>query len=140
MTWLHDEGLALKTKLANLKVVDANAPVGGRPVQTYFRMPEYEVRDHSYPNIIVEYTDVKKASDREHRGATTLPYQPAQFDRNLRSVINPQTGQPVDYDPGVSAPSLSPFKVKDWPIPYDIDFSVVVEARIQNHLLQIVDA
>lgn len=138
MPWLLNEAAALKKKIEGLTVHDANAP-SGRPVEVRFREPEVELADMTYPAVILEYAGIEKADDREHRGPTTLPYIPEGDDRTSVPTVDPVTGVPHtwditrDYDV-----TLSPFKVMDHPVPYNIDFTVTVYARLQNHLMSLV--
>jgi hypothetical protein len=141
MPWLVNEAKALKEKVSGLKVTDGVST--NRDVKVWFRDPENEVRDMTYPSLVLEYGNISKASDREHRGGTTLGYIPEEFQPGPVASIDPLTGVDVTFDPGGTEgedfdPSYSPFKVRDYPIPYNLDFTVTLYSRFQTELIPLV--
>ena len=134
MPWLLNEAAAIKSKVSGLTVTDSESP-SGRPVEVWFRDPENELRDMTFPSIVLEYSGINKASDREHRGITYLPYIPEGFGTSPVPTVDPVTGADVLWDPGEDDVNLSPFRVADYPIPYNIDFTVTVYSRFQTELM-----
>jgi hypothetical protein len=124
MPWLFNEDAALKAKLQGLTVADANAPVSGRPVPVRFRFPETEVANISYPMVVIEHAGLERDAEREHRaGLTPLGYSPE--------------GSPELATTDVTK---MPYWVQDYPIPYNMDYQVVVYARKANHIMQLTGA
>lgn len=141
MPWISNEARALKTKLDGLTVTDAAST--NRPVAVWYRVPENEVRDMTFPSIVMEHGNISKASDREHRGVTTLPYIPEDFQPGPVASLDEQTGTAVTFDPGGTSgedynPNYSPFKVRDFPLPYNLDFTVTLYSRFQTELMPLV--
>lgn len=142
MPWLLNEDAAVKRKFEALSVTDENAPSGARPVTVRFRMPETEMGNVSYPMIYLDHAGISKADDREHRsGVTYLPYVPEGYDQAGVLTRDPETGEMIPWDTTTDFdPTLSPFRTRDYPIPYNIDYTVTVEARYNSHITQIVGA
>lgn len=140
MTWLLNEDAALKEKFIGLTVTDGTAPPSGRPVAVRFRLPETELADATFPMIVLDHAAISKADDREHRGMTTLPYIPEGNVEQSYQVYDDDWNL-VTWDPQVGpSVNLSPIRVPDYPIPYNIDYDVTVYARKQNHITQLVAA
>lgn len=107
MPWLLAEDEALKRKLQGILVSDANAPDAGRPVTVRFRLPESELGEVTYPLIVLNHLGISRDPDREIRGfPIMLPYTPE----------------------GQQSPTLS-----EWPIPYNIEYQIVVYSRKAVH-------
>lgn len=140
MTWLLNEDAALKQKFIGLTVTDGTAPPLGRPVAVRFRLPETELADATFPMIILEHAAISKADDREHRGLTILPYVPE--DEPIKSfTVYDEQGTQVIWNPQAEADvTLSPIRVPDYPVPYNIDYDVTVYARKQSHIMELVVA
>lgn len=141
MPWLVNEAEALKVKFSDITISDVAS--FERPVDVWFRNPENEIRDMTFPSIVLEISGLNKADDREHRGTTTLGYIPDGFPAGPYPSVDPLTGDPVEFDPGAVPgedfdPNWSPFKVQDYPIPYNMDFKVTVYSRFQTELIPIV--
>jgi len=122
MTWLLNEDAGLKKKFAGLTVSDVNSPT--RPVLVRFRLPENEFKDMTFPAVVIDHGGISKADDREHRGSALLPYAPE--------------GQPkwADYE----NPAASPYWLNEWPIPYDLDYTITVYSRQALHSRALVAA
>lgn len=138
MPFIFNEDAAIKAKFQGLTVSDETAPPSGRPVAVRFRLPETELADSNYPQIIIDPPEIRKADEREHRGHTYLPYVPETYagpDPVLG--INRDTGATVSWDPATSDVDQSPFYVEDYPIPFDFDYQVTVQTRKQSHLTQL---
>lgn len=119
--WLLNEDAALKYKLQGLQVVDANAPKG-RTVPVRFRLPEVEVADLTFPIIVIDHDGWYEAPEREHRGFVKLPYAPEGF-------------APWWDDTGPTTTIFDPNDSPYWsffPLPYNLDYTVTVYARIQH--------
>lgn len=72
--WLIDEDEALKTKLQGLTVTNY---VDGRklPVAVYFRFPDTEERNRTYPHVAIDLIDIQFDRTRAHRANSfTLNY------------------------------------------------------------------
>lgn len=137
MTWLLNEDGAVKRKFEALSVSNENAPSGIIPVTVRFRLPEQELGDTDYPLILIERTNISKADDREHRGYTNLSYIPEGFDRDSALTRDPVTGEMRLWDPTTEV-ALSPYYVADFPIPYNIDYSITVHTRYQQHMTSLI--
>ncbi len=113
------EDAALKAHLRGIKLTDANAPVGGRDVPVYFRLPEQEARARNYPYVTIDLLAVVRDTTREHRGtyyfAETSQYTPP--GRALTQVAS-----------------------TDWPIPMTLTYQVTSFARFIQHDRQITTA
>lgn len=127
MPWIFNEDLALKTKLSGLTVTDVNAP-NGRPVAVRFRLPETELADLTFPCLIIEHDSITKDSEREHRGFVQIPYAPEGL------PMWPDSLQPEGLDP-----AKSPYW-SDYPIPYNIDYTVTLMSRKAVHHITLVGA
>jgi hypothetical protein len=137
MPWLLNEDAAIKAKLQGLFVTDANAPPGGRPVAVRFTVPSYELALMDYPTIAISHGGISRASDREHRGHTYLPYVPEEWPNDTPA----RDGFPYIPDGATSVdPARSPFYTQDWPIPHNIDYQVVAYHRLEQHQTQLTAA
>lgn len=138
MPWILNEDAAIKAKFAGLTVSDSTAPPSGRPVAVRFRLPEAELADANYPQIIIDPPEINKASEREHRGPVYLPYVPEQYTASTVTGIDRENDVMVpNWDPATSPVDQSPFYVQDYPIPFDFDYQITVEARKQTHLTEL---
>lgn len=142
MAWVLNEDSALKAKFAGLTVSDSNAPAGGRPVPVRFRLPETELANVEFPFILLQYLGMRKDEEREHRGATSLPYMPEEIYAGTAPVTHTADGVVTwnPYDPDASQDTItkSPLRVPDFPIPYNIDYQVTVYCRVQQHANQLI--
>src|SRR5439155_18862869 len=90
-----------------------------------------------YPTIAISHSGINRASGRDHRGFTHLPYAP-------EGIPNDTPGRDrLPYIPDVATvvdPSRSPFLVQDYPIPHNIDYHVVVHNRLEQHQTQLTAA
>jgi len=120
MTFLLNEDAALKTLLKN-RVKVSDAANSNRSVGVWFRQPDVEVREQSYPYLTIEMVDISEARDRRHSGFTTLPYTPDNaFDVNGNAVM-----ANTQY-------------LTETPIPVDIDYQVASYSRHPHHDRQII--
>lgn len=107
MPWLLNEDKAILDRLTGIWI-----PGDERQVQTRFAFPEPETPDLTFPSIVIERGRAARATDREHRGTTEM-YGP-----EGESLPGP------DDRWGWYA---------EFPIPYNIDYSVVAQMRLQAH-------
>lgn len=114
--WIYQEDAAIKIKLQNLSVTDANAPSTGRNVPVRFKLPEDELAALSYPIIIIEHLPMSFAPERAHRGYVKIPYAPAGYDQWWDNADQ-------EFDP-----SQSPY-TGFFPIPVNMDYRVTVYTR-----------
>lgn len=120
MTFLLNEDAALKTLLKS-RVKVSDAANNSRPVGVWFRQPDIEIREQSYPYLTIEMVDISEAKDRRHSGFTTLPYVPdGSFDVD-GNVLRSDT----QY-------------LTETPIPVDIDYQVTAYSRHPHHDRQII--
>lgn len=120
MTFLFNEDAALKTLLKS-RVKVSDAANHSRPVGVWFRQPDLEIREQSYPYLTIEMVDISEAKDRRHSGFTTLPYVPdGAFDVD---------GHVVRSDTQY---------ITETPIPVDIDYQVSSYSRHPHHDRQII--
>lgn len=137
MPWMLNEAESLKSKLSG---ITTPAPTQGETadVEVWFRNPENELRDMTFPSVVLEFASVTKADDREHRGSTYLPYTPEPY--TSPSPTTNAGGQVQEWDTTTDFdPTFSPFLVQDYPIPYNIDFVATAYARFEYQLLALVD-
>jgi hypothetical protein len=105
------EDEALKRKLTGLKVTHPTE----REVPAYFRAPNKEVREVSWPYVTLDLVDVSKSDHREHSGGPfPLEYEPHGYE----AKIDPELGVRV---------------ADDWPIPYDLLYAVTTWALDPRH-------
>lgn len=137
MPFIFSEDYAIKQKLQGLTVVDETATVDGRGVAVRFRLPETEVANVEYPQVIIDPPSIRKADEREHRGSIYLPYVPETYQGTSVTGIDRDNGVMVpNWDPATSSVEQSPF-LSDFPIPFDFDYQITVETRKQSHLTQL---
>lgn len=120
MPWIYNEDAALKYKLQNLTVADANNPSRAVPVR--YRLPEDELASLSYPIIIIEHMPFSFAPERQSRGYTNLPYSPE--------------GYPIWWNESATTfnPDESPY-YSYWPLAVNLDYKVTVYCRkMAGHL------
>lgn len=72
MPFLINEDEALKQLLGGITVSDQND--NARPVKVYFRLPEPEERQITYPFITIDLIDIDEETDRSHRGIVAPEY------------------------------------------------------------------
>ncbi len=113
-----DEDAALKTKLGGISVVDLKAPAPGRTVPVYYRFPQKEWREVTYPFITLDLVAINEALDRAHRGEIYMRYVPEGF-----TVTNTN-------DPDTKI-------LTDFPIPVDLIYTATTWARFPEHDRQI---
>jgi hypothetical protein len=124
MPWLRNEDAAMKVRLQGLTVVDANAPVGGRPVGVRFRLPNDELANLTYPVIIIEHAGVYPDQERMQSGEyVQIPYVP--------EGLTPYASVGMNIDPQAS-PYYTPFP----PTPYNLDYQVTVYGRFWDAHIQ----
>ena len=137
MPWLLNEDAAIKRKLQGLFVTDSSAPPEGRPVAVRFTVPSYELATMDYPTIVISHAGIDRASDREHRGPTSLPYIPEGFPRDVLG----RDGETYIPDGATEVyPDRSPFQVPDYPVPMNIDYRITVHNRLEQHQTQLTAA
>lgn len=116
--WLLEEDEMLKEKLLGMKVYDQRAPAGGagRDVGVWFRFPEPELRDVSYPFVTIDLLGISEALDRAQRGGMVRPtvqgYRPPDM------VADAPAGRVL---------------VTEWPIAMNLDYQVTTWARNIHH-------
>jgi hypothetical protein len=121
--WLINEDQAIFEQLKGITVSDGNS--SSREVKVRYISPEDELVKFEPPMILISMPVISIAHDREHRGRIRLPYAPEGY-------ANWWDSSSDSYDP-----SLSPYET-DFPIPYDIDYQIVVLTRVaRQHMYPI---
>jgi len=113
--WLIAEDQAMKAYLQGITVTDANAPQGGRPVQVWFRMPEQEARERTYPYATIDLVDIVENNERM---------------QNNRLKVNSLTYSPPDPLPAALEGQVP---VAERPMPVDLFYQVTVVSRSAMH-------
>lgn len=106
--WVLDEDQALKTKLSGFAVHDDVANVD-RNVAVYFRFPDAEIRNRTFPHIAIDLIEIQFAAERAHRAMQmNLPYA-------LEGDV-PPTGFSLVAD--------------DYPLPWNLVYQLGVYSRL----------
>lgn len=131
--WINREDLALKQRLAGIRVpvaneqrqVDTDGDDDGEPVVTYgklravpvfFRLPEDEQRRRIYPYITIDFLTAVRDVEREHRGVA---------DYGLTANAYTPPGMPADGGR------------TEIPVPYQLQYQVTQWSRYNRHDRQI---
>jgi hypothetical protein len=113
--WLIAEDHAMKNYLKGLTVTDANAPPEGRPVRVWYRQPEQEAVERTYPYVTIDLVDINEA--------------------NERASVNRLKVRALQYTP----PDPLPAQIEDHtlvaerPVPVDLYYQITVVARSAIH-------
>jgi hypothetical protein len=102
------EDRAMKNLLVGLTVSDEKNP--SRPVKVWYGYPDVEVRDQTYPYIIIDLIDISPANDRQHSGFL--------YDSDYRGTQLPQQGKTYKYE---------------YPVAYDLLYQVSTFTRHPRH-------
>lgn len=112
--FLIAEDEALKAHLRGMTVSDEKNIV--RPVGVWFALPDMEVRDQSFPFLVVELLSIVEAKDREVRGVIRL-----------------------DNAPGATAPYTGgEIRQAEYPLPFDLIYQVTAFCRHPRHNRQLI--
>ena len=109
------EDAALKRKFEGLQVTYPK-PID---VDVWYRWPNKEVRDISWPFIAIDLVDFVKADHREHQGG------PMSLERA------DGTYTPYGFTPAVDPGFVT--IASDWPTPYDLYYTVTVVTKDPRH-------
>lgn len=124
MTFLLSEDKALRDKLKGVTVTDQKADGGTgatRAVGVWFGQPDQELRNQSYPYIVIDMVDIGEDTSRSMRGMVKPDY-----------ISDPTTTDgTTPYDPDMNDWSMH------WPIPVLIDYQVTTYSRQPRHDRQI---
>jgi hypothetical protein len=105
----------MKTYLQGMTVVDSSSPSAGRKVEVWYRLPEQEQRERTYPYVAIDLIDIVEANGRamvNHLKLTQLPYTPPD------PLPDDMTGKTL---------------TADRPVPVDIHYQVMAVARSARH-------
>lgn len=107
--FIFDIDEAMKDKVSGIYVNDKEGEPASRLVAAYFRNPPAELRDVSFPHILIDRLTYRPARDREQRSSN--PY--------------------VDYLPKgyTAATDGRPLTTRDMPIPYDFIYQITSLSR-----------
>ena len=113
MPYILNEDEAIKTLLEGITVSDAEKDT--RPVNVFFGQPDVQIRQQSYPYIVIDLVGINEAFDRAHRGLVTLPYTPEGV-QSVQGIIT------------------------SFPIPVSIAYQITTYARQPRHDRQLINA
>jgi hypothetical protein len=108
--WLLDEDAALKVMLSGYAVTNY-ADRRQIPIKTWFRTPDPEIEERTFPHIQIDLVDIEYAADRAHRAMGFLPPQ--------QETATPATGFFLE----------SP----DFPQPWDLIYQLSLFSRDPVH-------
>jgi hypothetical protein len=113
--WLIAEDQAMKTYLQGMTVTDANAPPGGRPVKVWYRQPEQEAVERTFPYVTIDLVDINEA--------------------NERAVVNKLKVSTMLYSPPDPLPAQEENHtlVAERPVPVDLYYQITVVSRSAQH-------
>lgn len=112
------EDAAVKRKFEGMQVSYPQP----RNVGVWFRWPNKEIRDVTWPFIAIDLVDIVKASHREHQGSpfslmrSDGPYEPYGYDADEQLIDGGWV--PV---------------AEEWPTPYDLFYTITVACRDPRH-------
>lgn len=109
MPWLLDEDDALKAKLSGFSVTNY-ADGRAKPIAVYFRFPDSEERQRTFPHIAIDLVEITFAPDRAHRVANEFI---------------------LDYDTETATP-LNGFSLAayDFPLPWNLVYQLAAYSRL----------
>lgn len=104
---------AMKAKVNRVAWVTDEDGTNRRQVKAFFRWPQTEVTDQTYPFIVVDRLAMTRAADREQRSSDILiPYTP-------KGYTTPPTGEFLHTD--------------EMPIPFDFVYQITLHSRFWLH-------
>lgn len=117
--FILDVDEAMKDKVSGIQVDDQKASTNRRTVKAFYRMPDVEITDQTYPYFTIDLLRIERAADREQRGeGVMIPYTP-------KWVDPPSSGNVTDQH------------VEDMPIPMNFVYQITSHARFAQHDRQI---
>lgn len=117
--FITDIDIAMKEKLHGIYVNDEKSDSNRRLMRVYFRWPQVEVTDQTFPFATIDLVRFARAADREQRSSDPyLPYAPKGY------------ALPADN-------SGDFIHTGEMPIPYDFTYSITVHTRFNMHLREI---
>ena len=102
------EDRAIKNLLQGITVSDEKNP--NRPVKVWYGYPDVEIREQTYPYILIDLIDISAANDRQHSGIL--------YDNDYRGTVQPVDKQYYSYD---------------YPVAYDLLYQVSAFSRHPRH-------
>ena len=110
---------AMKAKVNRVAQVTDEDGSNRRPVKAFFRWPQPEPTDQTFPFIVVDRLAITRAADREQRSENTfIPYTPK----------------------GYTAPTdQAMLHTAEMPIPFDFVYQVTLHSRFWMHDTQIIE-
>lgn len=112
---------AMKAKIQGVYVNDREADADRRLVRAFFRWPQVEVTDQTFPFFTIDLLDYRRAPSREQRAERfPLPYAPKNFTL------------PGDIETG-------PWLLTEMPIPYDFIYTVTLHTRYNSHAREVME-
>lgn len=120
-----DLDLAMKEKVGGIYVNDRESGADRRLARVFFRWPQVEVTDQTYPFITLDLLRYERAADREQRAERfPLPYAPKNY--TMPAGYTEEPG-------GVSTEWL----LTEMPIPFDFVYQITAHARYNSHIREI---
>lgn len=114
--FIFNEDRAMINKFKNIVVEDIEAPTTGRPVNVTWLDPDVELKNLTYPSIIISNTGITFDPERAAAGWFQLPYVPEGFG---------------DWATETDV-TTSPYFAFT-PIPYNVNYQIDVLARNNKH-------
>mgnify|MGYP006279355083 FL=1 len=110
MPIILNEDAALKAMLTGITVSDSGN--NARPVGVWFGQPDLEIRNKSYPYIVIHFIGYSEDFTRAHRGIVELGYTYEGYDAETSYI-------------------------GEYPIPVNLDYQITTYARQPRHDRQI---
>jgi hypothetical protein len=116
--FITDIDQAMKDKVQGIYVNDREADADRRLMRAFFRWPQVEVTDQTFPFFTIDLLRYERAASREQRAERfPLPYAPKNY--ALPSDVDSDTG---------------PWLLTEMPIPYDFTYQITAHARYNSHI------
>ena len=113
--FIFDIDEAMKAKVDKVTWVTDIGGANQRQVKAFFRWPQVEITDQTFPVIVVDRLAGARAADREQRAEYPLiPYTPKGF-----------TAPPTDHQEQLLTAEM--------PIPFDFTYQITVHSRFWLH-------
>jgi hypothetical protein len=121
---------AMKDKIERIYVTDRAAGADRRLARVYYRWPQVEVTDQTYPFITLDLLRYYRNASREHRGGDyPLPYSPPNYplpdDENNQNLITTvEMPIPMDLVFQITAHTRSNYQMRE------IEFAMLMDERL----------
>jgi hypothetical protein len=126
-------------KVSGVKVTALNYSAA-RNVPVQWVGPDLELSNAEYPGIYLSYAGMARATDREHRGRTALTYAPPGLPADVQVPQDFEDKDSTATEPWNNTfdPLTSPYVMEDSPVPYNLDFNIIVLTRNYQQMFEII--